>query len=342
MRRLGLLFPVLAYAGFAYGQAGGGGPTAGAPAPAPAAGEVVDRVAAVVGDEVITLAQVYVFGAAYIEQAVAAGATRAAAERTVVERLIERVLVDQEMRALQLDASEADVDRSIDDIARRNGLDRDRMREEVERSGMSWEQYRSELRQQLREVRFAQAVLRPRITITEDELRDAYRRATASVPSSARVQALFLAWPPDASEREAVRTRARAIRDEALAGGDFAALSRANDQGPFGANGGEMGTFAPGQLVGALDQALTDTPTGSVSQPVETEKGIFLLRVAERQSAAADFESARSQLTDAVYEARMADERVRWFQQARRRAAIRILLPDVAAAQPLDAGRGGS
>jgi peptidyl-prolyl cis-trans isomerase SurA len=341
VRRLGLLLPVLAYAGLAYAQAGGGDP-ATAPAAPPPVGSVIDRVAAIVGEEVVTLAQVYAFGAAYIDEAVAAGAPRAAAERTVIERLIERVLVDQEMRALQLDASEADVDRSIDDIARRNGLDRARMREEIERSGMSWEQYRSELRQQLREVRFAQAVLRPRITITEDELRDAYRRATASAPATARVQAIFLAWPADAAERDVVRARARAIRDEALAGGDFPALSRANDQGPFGANGGEMGSFAPGQLVDTLDRAVTSTPTGSVSEPVETEKGVFLLRVAERQAAAAEFESVRSQLTDAVYEARMADERVRWFQQARRQAAIRILLPDVAAAQSLDAGRGGS
>ncbi len=314
-----------------------------APAPPPASpaapaslGSVVDRVLVVVNDEVVTLSQVYAFGGSFIEEAVDRGASRVEAERAVAERMIERVLVDQEMRRLQLDVSEAELDRSIDDIARRNGLDRARMREEIEKSGMTWDQYRSELRQTLRDMRFSQAVLRPRITVSEDELMDAYRRATAGAPSTARVQALFLAWPSDPIQADAVRARARDLRAAALGGADFATLSRENDQGPFGANGGEMGSFAPGQLVEALDRAVVSTPTGSVSEPIETEKGLFLLRVAERQAATISFEAARAQLTDAVYEARMADERGRWFQQARREAAVRIVLPELAAARPLE------
>lgn len=306
------------------------GPTVAGPT---VAGPVVDRVAAAVNDEIVTLSEVYEFGGAYIAEGVgrAGEAERPKAELEVLERLIERRLVSQEMAALKLDLNEQELDRSIDDIARRNGLDRDGLRVEVERSGMGWDQYRGELRENLRDMKFAQSVLRPRVTVTEDELRDTWRRTAQNAAPTAHILALFLAFPKDADEaaRAAVLARAEALRAEAVAGAEFAELSRKHDEGSFGAEGGEMGSYAPGQLIGELDTAVVATPTGTVSAPVVLGQGVFLLYVADRQAAAGDFEAMRPKLEDEVFLARMEDEKERWFQQARRRAAVRILLPSV-------------
>lgn len=310
-----------------------------AEAPAPSAppsaeGVVLDRVAAVVNDDIITLGEVYAFGGPYIEQVVAAEgeSRRGAAEGEVLERLLERRLVEQEMRALKLDLTEQDVDRSIAEIAQRNGLEMDALRREVENSGMPWDQYRAELKESLRDMKFAQSVLRPRVNITEDELRDAWLRSSGGAgPAAARVQALVLAVPPGASEaeREAVVARARELREKANAGADFAALSRENDQGPFGAQGGEMGTFKPGELVDQLDAVITGTPVGQVSEPIVIGDGVYLLRVAERVAGPNDFESRRDEVAEQVFQSRLEDEKERWFQETRRRASIRIVLPGV-------------
>lgn len=313
---------------------GGGAPVAAAQ-PLPAA-RVVDRVAAVVNDDIVLLSEIYAFGGPYVEQVVAqAGESgRAAAEGEVLERLLERRLVEQEMRTLQLDLSDQDVERSMADIAERNGLDMDGLRREIEMSGMPWEQYRSELKESLRDMRFAQSVLRPRINITEDELRDAWLRSGAAAPASARLQALVLAFPPGASDadREAVLARARTLRDQANAGADFAALSKEHDQGPFGAQGGDMGVFKPGELVDALDAVVRASPVGQVAEPIVIGDGVYLLRVAERLAGDNDFESRRDELAEIVFQSRIEDERARWFQEARRRATVRIVLPGLAAA----------
>ncbi|MFZ5477791.1 MAG: peptidylprolyl isomerase [Myxococcota bacterium] len=308
-------------------------PTEPAPAPAPpASGVVIDRVAAVVNDEVVTLGEVYDFGGAYVAEEVARAGegVRGQAEREVLERLVERRLVAQEMQKLKLELTDQDLERSIDDIARRNGMDRDGLRVEVERSGMGWDQYRAELRENLRDMKFAQAILRPRITITDDELRDAYLRATADSPTVSHVLAIFLAYPKGADEaaKAAVRETATRIRGEAVAGADFAALARAHDQGPFGAQNGEMGTFGKGELVGDLDAAVQNTAVGDVSAPVEVGQGVFLLKVVERSSRGGDFEAMREELADQVFATRLEDEKERWFQQARRQAAVKVLLPE--------------
>jgi parvulin-like peptidyl-prolyl isomerase len=290
---------------------------------------VVDRVAASINDDLITLSEIYDFGAPYIEEQVKGGfQTRAQVEREVLERLIERMLVDQEITAMQLDVTDQELDRTIADIARRNGLNEESLRREVERSGMSWNDYRTQLKGDLRQMKFGQAVLRPRVTITDDELRDAYNRLGSTVPKVARVQAIFLSFPDDPAQKDAVIAKANSIRAQAVAGSDFAALSKQYDESGFGAQGGEMGRFGPGELVGDLDRVVFSLPEGGISEPLVLEQGVFLIRVAALESGAQDFETVKDQIMEQVYEERMTDEQDRWFKQARARASIRILLPE--------------
>jgi peptidyl-prolyl cis-trans isomerase C len=163
-------------------------------------------------------------------------------------------------------------------------------------------------------------------------VQDAYRRATKDAPVRTHVQALFLAWPPGADEaaRAAVVARAEGLRTEAQGGADFVTLARTHDQGPFGAQGGEMGTFGPGELVPALEAAVQATSTGAVSTPVASERGVFLLRVAGRTAGGADLEAMRPKLVEALTASRMDEERERWFLQARREASVRVLADDAA------------
>ena len=299
------------------------------PVDAPTQPVVLDRVIAAVNDDVITLSEVYEFADSYMEEQVKAKGegARHAAEREVLERLIARKLVDQEIASLRLDVSGDELDRAVDDISNRNGIDRETLRREVEKSGMSWEQYRSQLEGDLRQMKFAQAVLRPRINITDDELRDAYNRLGNQVPKLAHVQAIFLAID-GTSSAEAVVARARALRDQALAGADFGKLSAENDQAGFGSQNGEMGHFKAGELVAELDRVVFSTPAGTVAEPIVTSQGVFLLRVVEMESGADDFANVRDQLMEQLFQQRMAEEQERWYQQARSRASIRILLPE--------------
>ena len=87
----------------------------------------------------------------------------------------------------------SEVDGYIDQVAQSQGMTRDQLRSSVEKSGKSWAAYRSELEEDLRMQRFQQYVLFPRISLTEDEVRDLYnRRAREGVPSDRRtLEAIF-------------------------------------------------------------------------------------------------------------------------------------------------------
>ena len=296
---------------------------------------VVDRVAAVVNDDVIVLSEVYDLGSDYIEQKTTAGggtpASRRLAELEVVESLIQRRLISQEITRLGLDVTDLEMDRTIDDIASRNGMDRDTLRVEVEKTGIPWIEYKSELRENLRQMKFDEAVIKPRIAVDEDELLDAYKRLVnaADRPMVADLGAIFLTVPSGADDaaRAAIRARAETTRARIEGGEDFAAVAKEVDQGPYGAQGGSMGTYKQGELVGTLDEVAFTLSTGETSRPIDTPQGIFLLHAFKvEQEGAAAFEDVRDTLFGQVYSERIESEVDQWYSGARRQAAVLIKL----------------
>jgi peptidyl-prolyl cis-trans isomerase SurA len=319
---------------------------------------VVDRVAAVVNGDVITLSEVYEIGEDFIEQRAAEGpdpALRRDGELEVLDSLILRRLISQEIEQLGLDVTEVELNRSIDDIAQRNGLSREQLQDEVERSGLPWSEYRGELKENLRQMKFNQAVMQPRITVNEDELKDAFRRmiSAAELPDVVELGAIFLSAPPVPPEfdlatlpresrpeaqrliREAELAAAQqaekiaAIQERIMGGEDFAELSALADEGPYGAQGGRMGTYRQGELVATLDEPAFALEVGQLSAPIVTGQGTFLLYIFDRYpEEPPPFEEVRDRLFEQVYSERIEDETEIWYQQSRRKSAVLIKLEE--------------
>lgn len=297
---------------------------------APARAGVVDRVAAVVNDKVVTLSEVYELGSTFIEQQAEKGQRRAG-ELEVLDTLIQRRLITQEVERLGMDPTESDVDRAIDEIARRNTLDRDTLRTEVERSGMTWTQYRAELRESLREQQFTSYIVRTRIAVDDDQLRDAYRRMQSERTGEEVVHLLaFVRLLPAAADEAtvaAILAQASAGAARVNAGEPFALVASELDQASFGAQGGEMGSYRKGELSGPLDEAAFSTAVGSASAPILTDRGVFVLFPSERGLPPLPaFEELRDELQNRVYSTRIEDEIEQWTQSAKRAASIEIKL----------------
>lgn len=142
--------------------------------------------------------------------------------------------------------------------------------------------------------------------ITDTELRE---RFAAEMPGArATASQILLAFPPGAtgSQRDSVRRQARELRERAVSGDDFAALARQYSSDPgSGRFGGSMGTFPRGQMLPEVDQAVFSTGVGEISDPVETEVGVHILRVDGLDIPG--FEAAGEAFKSRVLEARRVD-----------------------------------
>ncbi len=75
----------------------------------------------------------------------------------------------------------------------------------------------------------------------------------------------------------------RQISRRATGGADFAEVAREHSSCPSGRDGGNLGSFGPGQMVREFDQVVFSAPLNVVQGPVKTQFGYHLLEVTSRQ-----------------------------------------------------------
>jgi len=72
------------------------------------------------------------------------------------------------------------------------------------------------------------------------------------------------------------------IKSQIAEGGDFSELAREHSSCPSGADGGDLGSFGPGQMVPEFDTVVFSANINEVQGPVKTQFGYHLLEVTSR------------------------------------------------------------
>ncbi len=151
------------------------------------AAEVVDRVVAIVGGELITLSDVKNF-------------TSQGSTKDPLEALIREKLLKQEIERLGLQATEQDIKSAIQDVLQRNGVTLEGLRAELSKKGMPFEKYKNELGDQITKMKFMGQVIFPRIRVTEDEIVGKSANSSDEARFKARLEILESRTPEEMSK----------------------------------------------------------------------------------------------------------------------------------------------
>lgn len=73
-----------------------------------------------------------------------------------------------------------------------------------------------------------------------------------------------------------------ALKEEIQNGRDFAEVAKQHSSCPSSRQGGDLGSFGPGQMVPEFDKVVFNDTVGEVHGPVKTQFGYHLLEVTER------------------------------------------------------------
>lgn len=92
---------------------------------------------------------------------------------------------------------------------------------------------------------------------------------------------------PQASARHILvssQEQCETLKQEILAGADFAEVAKQHSSCPSGRQGGDLGTFSQGQMVPEFDQVVFTGELNTVHGPVKTQFGYHLLEVTSRSA----------------------------------------------------------
>jgi parvulin-like peptidyl-prolyl isomerase len=140
-----------------------------------------------------------------------------------------------------------------------------------------------------------------------------------------RARHILLMWPADATmaQEDSVRAQATQLRDRARAGANFASLATEYSEDPgSAARGGDLDYFPRGMMVEPFEEAAFSLPVGEVSDLVETQYGVHIIRVEDRRRPSLD--EIRDELREMMRQERVMVAESIFVADARDAAGIEI------------------
>lgn len=272
---------------------------AGFPALAQGVPQDLDRIAAVINDEAVSIKDVE----QRVRMAIALSNlpdnqdTRRRLVPQVVRKIIDERLQLQEANRLKISLSPAEIDNGIANIEQQNRQPRGTLIPSLQRAGVEASTAREQIRADLTWVRVATRVLQPNIRIGQEEVQDRLEtvKQRQGQPEYL-VSEIFL--PIDgAGQEEEMQKLAERLIEQIRSGAQFGALARQFSRAPTAANGGSMGWLADDMLDEDLSKVLKNLNPGQISPVVRNGDGFHVLALADRRIAGAKADPANAIIT---------------------------------------------
>ena len=185
----------------------------------------------------------------------------------------------------------------------------------AEQQGISWEDYKQNLKNQIITQQVIQREVQPKINITPDEEKafydshqkeleraEAVRLSEILIPTSATPAKEGEEPVEDAATIAAAQKTADEVEAEIKKGDKFDDAAKKFSKGPTAADGGDLGYFKRGTLAKQLEDTVFGMKAGDVSQPIRTKQGFVILKVTEHQSGGIPpLKEVEQQIQNALY-----------------------------------------
>jgi peptidyl-prolyl cis-trans isomerase C len=213
---------------------------------------------------------------------------KAEIRKGLVDDFVLRTLLSREVAAKKVTATEKEIAAvmeemksqlpagvTMDELVKKNQIDIAKMRDEI---GMN-----------IKINKLIEQALGGKVKITDKETFDFYEKNKDKFmkPETVHARHILVTKVPEDTEKNLTDKKAKAedLRKKLLEGADFADLAAKNSDCPSKQAGGDLGTFASGQMVKPFEDAAFSQEKNAIGPVVETDFGFHIIQVLDHQAS---------------------------------------------------------
>jgi parvulin-like peptidyl-prolyl isomerase len=208
--------------------------------------------------------------------------------QNVTDTLVANILLTKAAETSSLAISDAELAKEIADIEA-NAPEGSSLTNALAENNIDYNEWKEDMRKQMlvRKLVEEKTADTPEATVTEiakfyEENADSFK-----VPETVTASHILLAFTPEDTDATKAQKKKdlEKIRTDILAGGDFAAIAAEKSDCPSSKRGGDLGTFARGQMVPEFETAAFAQEIGAIGDVVETQFGYHLIKTTRHEQA---------------------------------------------------------
>ena len=301
-------------------------------------GEIVERIVAVVNDDIITYLEVQEAMSPYEAQIKAVGYDPEKEQQMlyrvrndIVNKLVEEKITDQEIKRHKITVSDEDIDNDIERIKKSKLWTDEDFREALEKEGMTIESYREQLKRQSLRARLLNTAVKSNIVITKEDVAAYYanniEKYQGELTYHLRNIIMRVLEDTDTDGKQAVLVRMEYVHAELEKGTLFESLARQYSESALANNGGDLGILAYKNFSPQLKEALKGLSRGEYTAVLDTDQGyqIFYIENILKENETS-LEEVYSQIEDTLYKELSEKAFMEWFEALKEASHIKIIL----------------
>jgi parvulin-like peptidyl-prolyl isomerase len=258
------------------------------------AAQVIDRIVAVVDEDVITQSELQESMLPFIadyklrykeeEMEGKMGEVR----QDALNRLIEERLILQEAKKRKIAVDDSEIKERLEHVKKRFDNEEE-FYLAIKDSGITMARLKEKYKEQIMMRNLVRALINTNVNISPTEIAAYYNGNIKdfSVPKMARFKVLLVKPLPDSSMAKTEKIASQ-ILDRINDGQNFDMLVKQFSQGPNIDKGGDMGYMPAGGIIKELDDQIELLNAGDTSGIIKTETGFYIIKVIDKKEAGID------------------------------------------------------
>lgn len=245
---------------------------------------------------------------------------------------IDQMLLLQRGRELGYKLSDDQFKQILENIKKENKIDTDaQFQQALDQEGLTMEQFRHQIEQQLIINRVQQVEVMPKLSISEEEAKRYYdaHKEDFTTESTVTLREILIDVPAlkpgqiNVAAEDEAKAKAEAIRARVVGGEDFAKVAGEVSDAPSKANGGLIGPIKTTDIDPNFLKLLEPMKVGDVTEPIRTGRGYQILKLeSETKGELQPFDKARDLVADKVYAEKQRVEMTKYLEKLRDQAII--------------------
>ncbi len=298
---------------------------------------LVDRIVAVVNNELITLYDLNQKFEPYVKNIKALGYDEDMERKTlfkvrsdVLNQLIDNMLAGQQTEKYKLTVTEKEIDSSIERIKSARYYTDEDLRAGLAQQGLTMEDFRKEIKEQLLRGKLVNLEVKSKIVVTMQNIKSYYDSHPEKYVGEKKYNLwnIYVNIPSYAadSEKQSVLRKMQVILDKLEQGQKFEDLVNGDFLTSMQAKGGELGLFLLKELSAQLQKIVKNMQAGEFSSILDTEYGyqiIYVQNIIETKTKS--LAEAEKEIEDILYKELVDNKYQEWLKELRSRSHIKVI-----------------
>ncbi|WP_158771079.1 peptidylprolyl isomerase SurA [Paraglaciecola sp. L1A13] len=200
-----------------------------------------------------------------------------------IERLIVDSLQNQMAERMGIQISDPQLDQTIDNIAKEDGMSVDQMRQKLASEGVSYEVYREQVRKELISGEVRRANVRRRVYITPQEISNLVKLIDEQGGQQAEYHLghILIGFPPDPTDEDVNKSKETATKVLELLnnGSEFGKIATASSSGSKALEGGDLGWMNINSMPTLFAEAVQGKSKDELIGPIRSGAGFHVLKI---------------------------------------------------------------